>query len=283
MTGTALENRLSELQYLVQIVQPGLMPELNKIIDHPSGLIKPEDVVRALAPAYLRRTQADVLTELPERVELEEWVDLTDADKKAYDSAKIDMMSRRLAVNVGDGTRTSAKYERLSEILEEHADAKRKVVVFSYFRQTIDDVCALAGGAPRITGDTSGAQRQHIIDEFSTDPNATVLVSQIEAGGLGINLQAAQVVILMEAQFKPSIEWQAIARVHRMGQSRSVMVHRLLARNTIEERLVQLIAEKTQIFKHFAHDSSVRDASLMAVDTSGNFEMDLQRLLNEEL
>jgi SNF2 family DNA or RNA helicase len=282
MTGTALENRLSELQYLVQIVQPGLMPELNKIIDHPSGLIKPEDVVRALAPAYLRRTQADVLTELPERVELEEWVDLTDADKKAYDSAKIDMMSRRLAVNVGDGTRTSAKYERLSEILEEHADAKRKVVVFSYFRQTIEDVCALAGGAPRITGDTSGAQRQQIIDEFSTDPNATVLVSQIEAGGLGINLQAAQVVILMEAQFKPSSEWQAIARVHRMGQSRSVMVHRLLARNTIEERLVQLIAEKTQIFKHFAHDSSVRDASLMAVDTSGNFEMDLQRLLDEE-
>ena len=283
MTGTALENRLSELQYLVQIVQPGLMPELNKIIDHPSGVIKPEDVVRALAPAYLRRTQADVLTELPERVELEEWVDLTDADKKAYDAAKIDMMSRRLAVNVGDGNRTSAKYERLSEILEEHADAKRKVVVFSYFRQTIEDVCALAGGAPRITGDTSGAQRQQIIDEFSTDPTATVLVSQIEAGGLGINLQAAQVVILMEAQFKPSIEWQAIARVHRMGQSRSVMVHRLLARNTIEERLVQLIAEKTQIFKHFAHDSSVRDASLMAVDTSGNFEIDLQRLLDEEL
>jgi SNF2 family DNA or RNA helicase len=283
MTGTALENRLSELQYLVQIVQPGLMPELNKIIDHPSGVIKPEDVVRALAPAYLRRTQADVLTELPERVELEEWVDLTDADKKAYDAAKIDMMSRRLAVNVGDGTRTSAKYERLSEILEEHADAKRKVVVFSYFRQTIEDVCALAGGAPRITGDTSGSQRQQIIDEFSTDPNATVLVSQIEAGGLGINLQAAQVVVLMEAQFKPSIEWQAIARVHRMGQSRSVMVHRLLARNTIEERLVQLIAEKTQIFKHFAHDSSVRDASLMAVDTSGNFEIDLQRLLDEEL
>ena len=282
MTGTALENRLSEMQYLVQIVQPGLMPELNQIINHPSVLVKPEDVVRALAPAYLRRTQADVLTELPERVEVQEWVDLTEADKKAYDAAKIDMMSRRLAVNVGDGTLTSAKYERLSEILEEHTEAGRKVVVFSYFRQTIDDVCALAGGAPRITGDTSGAQRQQIIDEFSNDPTATVLVSQIEAGGLGINLQAAQVVILMEAQFKPSIEWQAIARVHRMGQSRSVMVHRLLARNTIEERLVQLIAEKTQIFKNFAHDSSVRDASQMAIDTSGNFEIDLQRLLEQE-
>ncbi len=156
------------------------------------------------------------------------------------------------------------------------------MVVFSYFRQTIDDVSALAADAPIITGDTSGAQRQQIIDEFSTNPNARVLVSQIEAGGLGINLQSAQVVVLMEAQFKPSIEWQAIARVHRMGQSRTVIVHRLLARDTIEERLVQLIEEKTQIFIDFAHDSSVRDASQMAVDASGNFEADLQRLLNEE-
>ena len=67
-----------------------------------------------------------------------------------------------------------------------------------------------------------------------------------------------------------------------MGQSRTVIVHRLLARDTIEERLVQLIEEKTQIFIDFAHDSSVRDASQMAVDASGNFEADLQRLLNEE-
>jgi SNF2 family DNA or RNA helicase len=223
-----------------------------------------------------------VLTELPERVEIEEWVDLSESDLQAYLLAKSDMMSRRLAINIGDGTRTSAKYERLREILEEHADAGRKVVVFSYFRQTIEDVCAITGGAPRITGDTSGVQRQQIIDQFSSDPSARVLVSQIEAGGLGINLQTAQVVVLMEAQFKPSIEWQAIARVHRMGQSRSVMVHRLLARDTIEERLVQLIAEKTQIFRQFAHESSVRDASLMAVDTGGNFETDLQRILDEE-
>jgi SNF2 family DNA or RNA helicase len=282
MTGTALENRLSELQYLVQIVQPRLMHELNAIIDNPSGYVDPDDVVRALAPVYLRRTQADVLTELPERVEIEEWVDLHEIDRAAYNMAKKDLMSLRLAINVGDGTRTSAKYERLKEILDEHVDAGRKVVVFSYFRQTIDDVCTLAGDAPRITGDTSGTQRQRIIDEFSTNPTTRVLVSQIEAGGLGINLQAAQVVVLMEAQFKPSIEWQAIARVHRMGQNRSVMVHRLLARDTIEERLVQLIEEKTQIFKNFAHDSSVRDASVMAVDTSGNFENDLQRLLEKE-
>lgn len=282
MTGTALENRLSELQYLVQIVQPQLTRELNAIIDNFSARLDPDDVVRALAPVYLRRTQADVLTELPDRVEVEEWVDLHEADRTAYNTTKKDLMSLRLAINIGDGTRTSAKYQRLKEILHEHTEAGRKVVVFSYFRQTIDDVCALANNAPRITGDTTGSQRQQIIDDFSTNADTRVLVSQIEAGGLGINLQAAQVVILMEAQFKPSIEWQAIARVHRMGQSRSVMVHRLLARDTIEERLVQLIEEKTQIFRNFAHDSSVRDASAMATDTSGNFENDLQRLLHEE-
>jgi SNF2 family DNA or RNA helicase len=283
MTGTALENRLQEMQNLVHIVQPDIVQQLSPIIYSASGLVDPTDVVRTLAPVYLRRTQADVLTELPERVEIEEWVDLTAKDRDAYLLAPLNVMSKRVVVNVGDGTRTSAKYERLLDLLEEHAEADRKVVVFSYFRQTIEDVSVLTGGSPTITGDTSGPQRQRIIDDFSTNPNARVLVSQIDAGGLGINLQAAQVVVLMEAQFKPSSEWQAIARVHRMGQSRKVMVHRLLARNTIEERLVQIIEEKTQIFNDYAHDSSVRDASAMAVDNrAGVTEADLQQFLNEE-
>jgi SNF2 family DNA or RNA helicase len=267
----------------VHIVQPDIVQQLAPFIFSASGLVNPSDVVRTLAPVYLRRTQADVLTELPERVEIEEWVDLTAKDRDAYVLAPLNVMSKRVAVNVGDGTRTSAKYERLLDLLEEHAEANRKVVVFSYFRQTIEDVSVLTGGSPTITGDTSGPQRQRMIDEFSTNPNACVLVSQIDAGGLGINLQAAQVVVLMEAQFKPSSEWQAIARVHRMGQSRKVMVHRLLARNTIEERLVQIIEEKTQIFNDYAHDSSVRDASAMAVDNrAGVTEADLQQFLNEE-
>jgi SNF2 family DNA or RNA helicase len=87
----------------------------------------------------------------------------------------------------------------------------------------------------------------------------------------------------MEPQFKPSTEWQAIARVHRMGQSRTVLVHRLLAKKTIEERLVQLIQQKTQIFMAFANDSKVRDASEMAIDTTGgDFESEMKRLLDED-
>ena len=89
--------------------------------------------------------------------------------------------------------------------------------------------------------------------------------------------------ILMEAQFKPSTEWQAIARVHRMGQSRTVNVHRILAANTIEEHLVNLIEKKTNLFMAYAHESAIKDSSQMASDPStGVLERELMRLLEEE-
>ena len=283
MTGTALENRLDELNSLVTLAQPELGWQMQRTLQSHDNIIDPELVSALVAPAYLRRTQGDVLTELPERVLVDEWIELTKLDREAYRDSKADLMSRRVAACVGDGTKTSAKYERMLELVEEHTDAGRKVVVFSYFRQVIADVCALTGGSPSITGDTSSRERQRLIDEFTTNPSASVLVSQIDAGGIGINLQAAQVVILMEPQFKPSTEWQAIARVHRMGQSRTVLVHRLLAKKTIEERLVQLILEKTQIFMAYANDSKVRDASEMAIDTTGgDFESEMKRLLDED-
>ena len=283
MTGTALENRLGELHSLVSLAHPALGWQMEQTLRTHEGFIDPDLVSSLIAPAYLRRTQSDVLTELPERVHVDEWVELSDTDKVAYRDSKADLMSRRVTACVGNGSKTSAKYKRLQELVEEHTTAGRKVVVFSYFRQVITDVCALTGGSPSITGDTSSTERQRIIDDFSNDSTAMVMVSQIDAGGIGINLQAAQVVILMEPQFKPSTEWQAIARVHRMGQSRTVLVHRLLARNTIEERLVQLILEKTATFMAYANDSEVRDASVMAIDTrDGDFEAELKRLLDED-
>jgi SNF2 family DNA or RNA helicase len=96
-------------------------------------------------------------------------------------------------------------------------------------------------------------------------------------------LQAASVVILMEAQFKPSTEWQAIARVHRMGQSRTVNVHRILASDTIEEHLVQLIEKKANLFMAYAHESAIKDSSDMASDPdTGSLERELLELMRAE-
>lgn len=284
MTGTALENRLEELNFLVVLAQPEMETVISQIMGASSRVVAPETVVRELAPVYLRRTQDDVLHELPERIVTDEWIQLSEEDRLAYRDGPPNVMGKRLLATRGNGSRSSAKYERFLEILDEHKKADRKVVVFSFFRQVIDDICALVGDAPQITGSTSSAERQRIIDSFASNPDQYVLVLQVDAGGVGINLQCAQVVILMEAQFKPSTEWQAIARVHRMGQSRTVNVHRLLARNTIEERLVEIIETKSQLFAAYAHDSSVRDASEMAIDPQGpEVESELRRLLDEGL
>ena len=94
---------------------------------------------------------------------------------------------------------------------------------------------------------------------------------------MGINLQCAQVVILMEPQFKPSTERQAIARIRRMGQTRKVNAHRLIAQGTIDEALVRLVAEKSQIFADSAHQSSVADASSSAIDAGGAAMEELRR------
>ena len=142
------------------------------------------------------------------------------------------------------------------------------------------DVSCIYGNCPQITGDVSSAERQAIIDTFTNTTGFAVLASQIDAGGVGINLQAASVVILMEAQFKPSTEWQAIARVHRMGQSRTVNVHRILASGTIEEHLVRLIKQKANLFMAYAHESAIKDSSAMASDPNkSSIEDELLELL----
>ena len=107
-----------------------------------------------------------------------------------------------------------------------------------------------------------------------------MIALQVEAGGIGLNLQAAQVVILMEPQMKPSTEAQAIARVYRMGQSRKVMVHRLIALDSVDEDLVRLIAEKQLIFDQFADPSAIKEKSLMAVDSTSG-QSALQRELSQ--
>jgi SNF2 family DNA or RNA helicase len=283
MTGTALENRLTEMHFLLSLAQPEVEPVLQHLMNMFHGVPDPDEICRDLAPVYLRRTQKDVLHELPERIVEDEWIELHEDDRKFYLEARSELMIKRLAATTGDGIVLSSKYQRLLEVVEEHLAEKRKIVVFSFFRQVIDDVCDLFPGAQQITGSTSSTRRQEILDSFVQDPDQVILVMQVDAGGIGINLQSAQVVVLMEPQMKPSTEWQAIARVHRMGQSKTVLVHRLIARDTIDERMVELVEQKTQVFMDYAHDSAVRDASFMAKDGRNvDVEAELRKWLDSE-
>ena len=275
MSGTALENRLSELQFLVTTVQPKVDAEVASLLKQVRPA--PAEVRLKLAPVYLRRTQADVLTELPDLTETDEIIPLESADVEAYRMSPDNLMHKRLAATIGAGGQQSAKFDRLRELLEGYQEDGRKVAVFSFFRQVLDDVSTVVGGCPQIHGSISAEERQLVLDRFAAQEGFGVLALQIEAGGVGINLQCAHVVILMEPQFKPSTERQAIARVRRMGQTRKVNAHRLIAKGTVDEALVLLIDRKKQVFEDYAQHSSVKDASGMAIDAGSAAMEELRR------
>ncbi|HEX5567995.1 MAG TPA: DEAD/DEAH box helicase [Streptomyces sp.] len=266
LTGTPMENRVSEFRNLVRHLQP----ELVSRIEGADGAAGSRAFRRAVAPAYLRRNQRDVLTELPELLWTDEWEELGAADQDAYRDAVIAgsfMAMRRAAYACPE---KSAKLRRLRELVAEAADNGLKVVVFSYFRDVLETVRGALG--PEVFGPVSGgvppARRQRIIDEFGAVPGHAVLLAQIEAGGIGLNLQAASVVIICEPQVKPTIEHQAVARAHRMGQVRAVRVHRLLATSGVDQRMLEILANKARLFDAYARRSDIAEATPEAVDVS---------------
>lgn len=262
LTGTPLENRIEEFGNLVSYLQPEL------VVD--SDEFSPRKFRRQVAPAYLRRNQEDVLTELPELVEVDEWLTLSPEDSAAYRIAVIAgnfMAMRQAAMTQG---KRSRKLQRLLEIVEEAEDNGRRVVVFSYFRDVLDSVARTMPGRVfgPLTGSTAPAKRQTMIDEFSAAQHGAVLVAQVVAGGVGLNIQAASVVVICEPQLKPTTEWQAVARARRMGQLESVQVHRLLSEEGVDQRIREILARKSLLFDEFARVSETAESAPEAHDVS---------------
>lgn len=264
MSGTPLENRLDEFCTLAGYLQPEVAASMRS----QSVLTGTEHFRHAAAPVYLRRNQEDVLTELPERIETEEWVELSRADLAHYRDAVAsgNLMSVRRAAFVDPGA--SSKTARLQEIVDAARDDGLKVVVFSFFLDVLAAVHRQLRGAVVgvIDGSVGAPARQALIDTFTDRPGHAVLLSQIDAGGVGLNIQAASVVILTEPQWKPSTEEQAIARCHRMGQVRPVQVHRLLTIDSVDEGIRALQHRKAAEFDAYARGSAMKDAAAGAVD-----------------
>ncbi|WP_435735775.1 DEAD/DEAH box helicase [Cellulosimicrobium sp. PMB13] len=268
LTGTAMENRVEEFRTLVGYLRPELAADL----DAAAGAAGPEAFRRAVAPVYLRRNAEDVLEELPELVQVDEWEELGTVDGAAYRAATADgaFMAMRRAAFAVDHPEDSAKVRRLVEIVGEATQNGRKVVVFSYFRDVVDLVVRALGDVALgpLTGSVPATARQVVVDEFTASPVPRALVSQIDVGGVGLNLQAASVVILCEPQTKPTTEAQAIARAHRMGQVETVQVHRLLTVDSVDEHLVRILDTKTRLFDAYARRSVLAEEVAGAVDVS---------------
>ena len=259
MTGTAIENRVDEMVSLIDALNPQVAREIRNM----SSMRQAPEFKLKVASVYLRRKREQVAGELPDLIEKEDWVELLDSERQVYYNS---LCSRDLAAvrkvswNMPD-IALSSKGERLLEIIDMAAEEERKVIVFSFFKQVIEGVSELLKDrcVGVIDGSVTPEKRQELVDALSASPAGSVLVAQIQAGGTGLNIQAASVVILCEPQYKPSIENQAISRSYRMGQSRNVLVHRLLASDTFDERLMDILKQKQAVFDAFADESEAAE------------------------
>ena len=269
MTGTALENKVDEMISLIAVLQPEIAYQVQRI----AFMSTAPQFREKVAPVYYRRKREDVLTELPEKIEYEEWCRMGSIEESIYEKAvmgKNYTECRRVSWNV-DNLRNSSKARRMQELIQEAEEDNRKIIVFTFFLETARAIRSLLGSRcmDPINGSVPPARRQAIIDQFERAPAGSVLVCQIQSGGTGLNIQAASVVIICEPQFKPSIENQAISRAYRMGQGRNVLVYRLLCEDTVDEKIMKMLEEKQAIFDAFADTSVAAQAQeSIAVDSS---------------
>jgi superfamily II DNA or RNA helicase len=283
MTGTPMENRVVEFRNLVRMLDGGLADSLGER-DALAGSVA---FRKAVAPVYLRRNQEDVLTELPSLQQTDQWEELSASDEEAYREAVRagNFMAMRRAAYMRP--EKSAKLDRLREIVQEAGENGQRTVVFSYFKDVLSVVKeALAAGNTDgtplfgpLTGSVPAGRRQQIVDDFAGVSGPAVLLAQIQAAGVGLNMQAASVVVICEPQIKPTIEHQAVARAHRMGQVRPVRVYRLLATGGVDERMVKMLEAKSRLFDAYARRSAVAEATPDAVDVS---DTELARRIVEE-
>ena len=285
LTGTPVENHLGDLWSLFEFLNPGMLGRLPAFralfgaeADDAALAAHRQLVQRALRPVLLRRTKAQVLTDLPDKVEQTLWCVLGPAQRKRYDQL-VRHFRAKLLGELGDGDELddrqrfvvleallrlrqaachealldpraaapgSAKFDELLPRLEELAVEGHKALVFSQFTSLLDllepELRTRGIAFERIDG--SVKRRAERVRRFQEDPDCRVFLISLKAGGVGLNLTAASYVFLLDPWWNPAVELQAIDRAHRIGQKRVVNAYRLVCRDTVEERVLELQSRK---------------------------------------
>ena len=299
LSGTPVENHLGELWSLFEFLNPGMLGKAAEIGKADVGLRNAGEETRsllakALRPFILRRTKEQVAKDLPEKTEQTIYCDLEPAQRKLYDELREHYRNSLLGRVARDGIRkskiqvleallrlrqaachpglidkakrsgeSSAKLDVLLPQLREVFDEGHKTLVFSQFtsmlaivKQRLDEE-----GIPYDYLDGRTRDRQARVERFQDDPDCKVFLISLKAGGLGLNLTAADYVFLLDPWWNPAVESQAIDRAHRIGQTRPVFAYRLIARDTVEEKVLELQARKRDLADAIitADNSLIRD------------------------
>jgi superfamily II DNA or RNA helicase len=308
-TGTPIENHLGELWNLFRFINPGLLGSEKQFHEKFAGPIERSNDVavrrqlkRLVQPFILRRTKTQVLDELPPRTEIVLHVELSEEERRLYESLRQNavqhlagiegpgsgkhlrilaelMKLRRACCNpalvMRDTTIPSSKLAVFGDVLEELLDNKHKALVFSQF---VDHLQLIRNQLERkgiryqyLDGKTPAKERKKRIDAFQAGDGDLFLIS-LKAGGVGLNLTAADYVIHMDPWWNPATEDQASDRAHRIGQQRPVTIYRLVCKQTIEEKILDL----------HQHKRDLADSLLEGTDMAGKMSADdLLRLISE--
>lgn len=300
LTGTPIENRLSELWSLFHTLSPGLFGEWERFrrsyvfpIERDRSAEAQGRLSRKIRPFVLRRLKRDYLTELPEKTEVDLWVDLDEDEKEFYEALRSEALEKISALSQesegknseaegegaaqkiaqqrmqvlaaltrlrqaachrrlvdSDWSGSSSKIELLRERLSELSEAGHAALVFSQFTRFLREVARVLEADGRkvlyLDGQTPVAERMALVQRFQEGGYDAFLIS-LKAGGTGLNLTRASYVFHLDPWWNPAVEMQATDRAYRMGQKQAVTVYKLRARQTIEEVIHSVHAEKKEL------------------------------------
>jgi SNF2 family DNA or RNA helicase len=304
MTGTPVENHLGELWSLFEYLNPGMLGRSAAFANFTGGDAQENGqtalLAQALRPFMLRRTKEQVLTELPRKTEQTLYCEMSPAERKDYNRlrdyyranlsdrvkelglkrAKIHVLEallrmRQAACHPGllDKARrgdSSPKLEALVEQLREVTAEGHKALVFSQFtsllaivRENLD-----REGMTYEYLDGKTRKRGERVKRFQEDADCPLFLISLKAGGHGLNLTAADYVFILDPWWNPAVEAQAIDRAHRIGQTRSVFAYRLICRDTIEDKIVELQRSKRNLADAIVSADNSLISSLTAEDLS---------------
>lgn len=280
LTGTPMENNLEELWAIFELLMPGFFPNKTKF-----KKITPKEVGQMIRPFVLRREKKTVLDDLPDKIEMNLYSELTEPQKVVY-VANLEKMQRQVLsmdsatlsknkISILSGlTRlrqvccdpslflkhykgSSGKLDQLKELMVTAQESGRRVLIFSQFTTMLTKIKRelekMGLSTFYLHGQTPAKERIKMVESFNAGEGEAFLVS-LKAGGTGLNLTGADTVILYDLWWNPAVEEQAASRAHRIGQKKVVEVWRLITKGTIEEKIYQLQQDKKELFQKVIAD-----------------------------